>query len=93
MSAPDAADAPEVPDALDRSSIMTDQSVRHDGSAELPDRDNDGDPDYHDPFPGDRNRNSTFPDGMSGRSGGTGGSSSGSSGGGGWGGGCRSRWC
>lgn len=61
------------------------------GSAELPDRDDDGDPDYHDPFPGDRNRNSTFPDGLSGSSGGSGGSSSGSSGGGGWG-GCRG-WC
>lgn len=65
---------------------------RDNGSAELPDRDDDGDPDYHDPFPGDRNRNSTFPDGMSGGSGSSGGSSSGSSGGGGWG-GCRSRWC
>ncbi|MEH0422821.1 phage holin family protein [Streptomyces sp. B21-083] len=65
------------------------------GSAQLPDRDDDGDPDYHDPFPGDGNRNSTFPDGLtgsSGGSGGSGGSSNGSSGGGGWG-GCRSRWC
>jgi uncharacterized membrane protein YgcG len=68
---------------------------RDDGSAELPDRDDDGDPDYQDPFPGDRNRNSTSPDGLPGSSGGSGssgGASSGSSGGGGWG-GCRSRWC
>ncbi|MFJ8939802.1 PASTA domain-containing protein [Streptomyces sp. NPDC102365] len=65
------------------------------GSALLPDRDDDGDPDYLDPFPHDRNRNSTFPDGLtdgSGGSGNSGGSSSSSSGGGGWG-GCRSRWC
>ncbi|MCC9704619.1 hypothetical protein E4N62_04730 [Streptomyces sp. MNU76] len=68
------------------------QAEEDNGSAQLPDRDDDGDPDYHDPFPGDQNRNSTFPDGLTGSSGGSGGSSSGSSGGGGWG-GCRSRWC
>ncbi|MDX3646066.1 tripartite tricarboxylate transporter TctB family protein, partial [Streptomyces sp. MB09-02B] len=71
------------------------QARENNGSAQLPDRDDDGDPDYHDPFPGDRNRNSTSPDGLpgsSGDSGGSGGSSSSSSGGGGWG-GCRSRWC
>ncbi|MGW0942459.1 hypothetical protein ACWD4O_07835 [Streptomyces sp. NPDC002623] len=66
------------------------------GSALLPDHDDDSDPDYLDPFPHDRNRNSTFPDGLpdgSGGSGGSGGSSSSSSGGGGWG-GCRhSRLC
>lgn len=74
------------------------QAEEVNGSAQLPDRDDDGDPDYHDPFPSDRNRNSTFPDGLPGSSGGSddsggsGGSSNGSSGGGGWG-GCRSRWC
>ncbi|WP_415938600.1 hypothetical protein [Streptomyces sp. 039-1] len=57
------------------------------GSALLPDHDDDGDPDYHDPFPGDRNRNGTFP------SSGDAGGSDGSSGGDGWG-GCRhSLWC
>ncbi|MFF4172266.1 hypothetical protein [Streptomyces sp. NPDC001744] len=60
----------------------------------LPDRDDDGDPDYHDPFPRDRHRNSAFPHGLPG---GSGGSSSGPSGGGGSGGGgwnCpRTRWC
>jgi hypothetical protein len=69
------------------------QAGKDNGSALLPDRDDD--PDYHDPFPGDRNRNSTFPDGLTGSSGGSdrsGGSSNGWSGGGGWG-GCRSRWC
>ncbi|MEE1836587.1 hypothetical protein [Streptomyces sp. SP17KL33] len=35
------------------------QTGEFNGSAPLPDRDDDGDPDYHDPFPGDRNRNST----------------------------------
>ncbi|MEV4945624.1 hypothetical protein [Streptomyces sp. NPDC053755] len=54
----------------------------------LPDRDDDGDPDYHDPFPGDRHRDSTFPDGPQGGSGG----SSDGDGGGGWN--CpRTRWC
>ncbi|MEV5012492.1 hypothetical protein [Streptomyces sp. NPDC055692] len=54
----------------------------------LPDRDDDGDPDYHDPFPGDRNRNSTFPNGLPDHSG----SSGGSSGGGSWN--CpHTRWC
>ncbi|MFF4450025.1 PASTA domain-containing protein [Streptomyces sp. NPDC001502] len=33
-------------------------------SAILPDRDDDGDPDYRDPYPSDRNRNHTFPDGL-----------------------------
>ncbi|WP_069767866.1 hypothetical protein [Streptomyces sp. LUP30] len=33
-------------------------------SARLSDRDDDGDPDYRDPYPGDRNRTSTFPDGF-----------------------------
>ncbi|MEW1635259.1 PASTA domain-containing protein [Streptomyces sp. NPDC093801] len=32
--------------------------------ARLPDRDGDGDPDYHDPFPSDRNRTRAFPDGF-----------------------------
>ncbi|WP_330291485.1 hypothetical protein [Streptomyces sp. NBC_00576] len=65
------------------------------GSALLPDNDDDGDPDYLDPFPHDHTRNSTFPDGLTGSSGGSsgsGGSSNSSSGGGGWG-GCHSRWC
>jgi hypothetical protein len=55
----------------------------------LPDRDDDGDPDYHDPFPGDRRRTSSYPDGLPG---GSGDSSDGSGGGGGWN--CpRTRWC
>ncbi|MFI9122756.1 hypothetical protein ACIGW0_25765 [Streptomyces bikiniensis] len=55
----------------------------------LPDRDDDGDPDYRDPFPGDRHRNSAFPNGLPG---GSGGSSDGGGGGGGWN--CpRTRWC
>lgn len=33
-------------------------------SASLPDRDDDGDPDYLDPYPGDRNRTRAFPDGF-----------------------------
>lgn len=64
----------------------------------LPDHDDgdgDGDPDYLDPFPHDRNRNSILPEGpseSSGGSSGSGGSSHSSSGGGGWG-GCRhSHW-
>jgi hypothetical protein len=58
----------------------------------LPDRDNDGDPDYRDPFPGDKNRNSAFPDGYPDSSGGSDSSSGGSSGGSGgaW---CPTRWC
>ncbi|MFD6276004.1 hypothetical protein ACFWFI_10590 [Streptomyces sp. NPDC060209] len=61
-----------------------------DDRAGLPDRDDDGDPDYRDPFPGDRNRNSTFPNGMPDSSDGSGGSSGGS--GGNWN--CpRTRWC
>ncbi|MFD5658249.1 PASTA domain-containing protein [Streptomyces hirsutus] len=65
---------------------------REDGdSPRLPDRDDDGDPDYHDPFPGDRNRNSAFPNGLPDSSGSSGGSSGGG-GGGGWN--CpRTRWC
>ncbi|MFC5146781.1 PASTA domain-containing protein [Streptomyces aureoversilis] len=53
-------------------------------SVDLPDRDGDRDPDYRDPFPGDRNRNTAFPDGIPrlGDSGGSGGSSGGSHGGG-----------
>ncbi|QLE75447.1 PASTA domain-containing protein [Streptomyces rectiverticillatus] len=53
-------------------------------SVDLPDRDRDGDPDYRDPFPGDRNRNTAFPDGIPrlDDSGGSGGSSGGSHGGG-----------
>ncbi|MFE2057939.1 hypothetical protein [Streptomyces sp. NPDC059446] len=64
---------------------------REDGHpAVLPDRDDDGDPDYRDPFPGDRNRNSTFPNGVPDRSEGSGSSSGGS--GGNWN--CpRTRWC
>lgn len=61
------------------------------GRADLPDRDDDGDPDYRDPFPGDRSRNSTFPNGFPDSSG----NSSGGGGGGdgdGWN--CpRTRWC
>ncbi|MBZ6477925.1 PASTA domain-containing protein [Streptomyces griseocarneus] len=63
-------------------------------SVNLPDRDDDGDPDYRDPFPGDRDRNTAFPDGIPhlGDSGGSGGSSGGSHGGG-WS-VCRhTRWC
>lgn len=33
-------------------------------SARLSDRDGDGDPDYRDPYPGDRDRTSAFPDGL-----------------------------
>ncbi|MFJ3206486.1 PASTA domain-containing protein [Streptomyces flaveolus] len=64
---------------------------REDGDRpNLPDRDDDGDPDYRDPFPGDRNRNSAFPNGLTG---GSGDSSDGDGGGGGhWN--CpRTRWC
>ncbi|MGA5215638.1 PASTA domain-containing protein [Streptomyces cinereoruber] len=63
---------------------------REDGDRpSLPDRDDDGDPDYRDPFPGDRHRNSTFPNGLPG---GSGGSSDGNGSGGGWN--CpRTRWC
>ncbi|MGW0816784.1 hypothetical protein ACWD00_26625 [Streptomyces viridiviolaceus] len=61
----------------------------HDDKVDLPDRDGDGDPDYRDPFPGDRNRTSTFPDGFPSGSDSSGG---GSSGGGDWN--CpRTRWC
>lgn len=61
----------------------------HEGRVDLPDRDDDGDPDYRDPFPGDRNRDSTFPNGLPDSSGSSGG---GSSGGGHWN--CpRTRWC
>ncbi|WP_406447983.1 PASTA domain-containing protein [Streptomyces sp. NBC_00876] len=65
---------------------------REDGdAARLPDRDKDGDPDYSDPFPGDRNRDSAFPNGLPDSSHESGGSS-GSSGGGGFN--CpRTRWC
>ncbi|MET9378266.1 hypothetical protein ABZX98_29740 [Streptomyces sp. NPDC002992] len=56
--------------------------------AYLPDRDGDGDPDYLDPYPGDRNRTRVFPDGRPSGSG-----SSGGSGGDGWS-PCRhTRWC
>ncbi|MGK5731005.1 PASTA domain-containing protein [Streptomyces sp. URMC 124] len=50
--------------------------------ADLPDRDSDGDPDYHDPFPGDRSRNTAFPNGVprTGAPDGPGGSSGGSHG-------------
>ncbi|MEU0852152.1 hypothetical protein ABZ387_29925 [Streptomyces flaveolus] len=63
---------------------------REDGDRpNLPDRDDDGDPDYRDPFPGDRSRDSIWPNGLP--------DSSGSSSGGGGGGGdwnCpRTRWC
>ncbi|MEV7241503.1 hypothetical protein AB0N92_09670 [Streptomyces sp. NPDC093248] len=52
------------------------KSDREDGDRpSLPDRDDDGDPDYHDPFPGDRNRDSTFPNGLPRGSDGSGGSS------------------
>ncbi|WP_405767363.1 hypothetical protein [Streptomyces sp. NBC_01538] len=71
------------------------QTGDNNGTALLPDNDDDGDPDYLDPFPHDHTRNSTFPDGLTGSSGGSsgsGGSSNSSSGGGGWG-GCHSRWC
>ncbi|MEV8554793.1 hypothetical protein AB0L04_33920 [Streptomyces glaucescens] len=62
----------------------------HGGQADLPDRDDDGDPDYRDPFPGDRDRDSTFPNGFPDGSDGSGGGSSG--GGGDWN--CpRTRWC
>ncbi|MEV5544942.1 hypothetical protein AB0L35_02235 [Streptomyces sp. NPDC052309] len=65
-----------------------------DDTPNLPDRDDDGDPDYHDPFPGDRNRNSTFPNGLPDSSGSSGGSSGGGSGGGGGGWNCPgTRWC
>ncbi|MFC9853013.1 hypothetical protein [Streptomyces prasinus] len=65
---------------------------REDGDRpRLPDRDDDGDPDYRDPFPGDRDRDSTFPNGLPDSSGSSGGSSGGG-GGGGWN--CpRTRWC
>ncbi|MEV4442776.1 PASTA domain-containing protein, partial [Streptomyces sp. NPDC049577] len=33
-------------------------------AVDLPDRDDDGDPDYRDPFPGDHDRNTAFPDGI-----------------------------
>ncbi|MFE9912466.1 hypothetical protein [Streptomyces clavifer] len=64
---------------------------REDGDrARLPDRDDDGDPDYRDPFPGDRNRNSTFPNGLPDSSNDSGSSSG--QGGGNWN--CpRTRWC
>ncbi|NXY95559.1 PASTA domain-containing protein [Streptomyces sp. BR123] len=55
--------------------------------ARLPDRDGDGDPDYRDPFPGDRSRTRAFPDGIPDYSGSSGGSPGGSSGGSG-----GSRW-
>ncbi|AQS69876.1 hypothetical protein [Streptomyces pactum] len=67
---------------------------REDGDEpSLPDRDDDGDPDYSDPFPGDRDRNSTFPNGLPGGSGSSGSSSGGGGGGGGdWN--CPgTRWC
>ncbi|MFF7685979.1 PASTA domain-containing protein [Streptomyces syringium] len=65
-------------------------------TVDLPDRDGDRDPDYRDPFPDDRDRDTRFPNGIPrlGDSGGAGGSS-GSSGGshGGWS-VCRhTRWC
>ncbi|MFK0259341.1 PASTA domain-containing protein [Streptomyces sp. NPDC090445] len=56
----------------------------------LPDRDGDGDPDYRDPHPGDRNRDTVFPNG---RPRDTGGSSDGDSDRHGWS-PCRhTRWC
>ncbi|WP_393054870.1 hypothetical protein [Streptomyces sp. LN549] len=57
------------------------ESDREDGNeVRLPDRDEDGDPDYRDPFPGDRNRDSTFPNGLPDSSSGSGGSSGGDGG-------------
>lgn len=64
---------------------------------DLPDRDDDGDPDYRDPFPGDRNRTTSFPDGVPHLGDSNGSSSSGGSSGGSHGHGrsvCpRTRWC
>lgn len=70
-------------------------------AAYLPDQDGDGDPDYHDPYPHDRNRDTAFPHGRPG--GGSGGGSGGSGHSGGSSGGdsdhhgwnpCRhTRWC
>ncbi|MFH8729850.1 Stk1 family PASTA domain-containing Ser/Thr kinase [Streptomyces termitum] len=58
----------------------------------LPDRDGDGDPDYRDPYPRDRNRDTSFPDGRP-HYGGSDGSSGGGSDRGGWS-PCRhTRWC
>ncbi|GAA5706396.1 hypothetical protein [Streptomyces avermitilis] len=65
-----------------------------DDKADLPDRDDDGDPDYRDPFPGDRSRNSTFPNGFPDSPDGPGRSSGGGGGGDGGGWNCpRTRWC
>ncbi|MCD0485910.1 hypothetical protein LO771_26860 [Streptacidiphilus sp. ASG 303] len=58
-------------------------------SVDLPDRDGDGDPDYLDPFPGDRNRNTTFPHGVPRDSGDSGGGSDGH----GWNPCHHTRWC
>ncbi|MEV0323768.1 hypothetical protein ACIBKX_08815 [Streptomyces sp. NPDC050658] len=74
--------AAKVRDLYDES-----HALRGERLPELPDADNDGDPDRRDPAPSDPDRNSTFPDGAggsggSGSGGSTGGSSSGSSGGG-----------
>ncbi|EKX65940.1 hypothetical protein PV416_37020 [Streptomyces ipomoeae] len=102
VCAHDPAEGEDVPNSAWVTLELTDpdngcpEPDREDGDrASLPDRDEDGDPDYRDPFPGDRNRNSTFPNGFpdgSGSSGGSGGSSGGSSGGGDWN--CpRTRWC
>ncbi|MEU3448338.1 PASTA domain-containing protein [Streptomyces thermolilacinus] len=62
--------------------------------AALPDRDGDGDPDYRDPYPGDRKRTSDWPGGFpGGSSGGSPGGSTGGGDGGGWS-PCRhTRWC
>ncbi|MET9736315.1 hypothetical protein ABZZ79_38555 [Streptomyces sp. NPDC006458] len=57
--------------------------------AHLPDRDDDGDPDYLDPYPGDRNRNRLYPDGPPS---GSGGGSSGDDDGG-WSVCWHTRWC
>ncbi|MFI9562784.1 PASTA domain-containing protein [Streptomyces rishiriensis] len=57
-------------------------------SARLSDRDDDGDPDYRDPYPGDRNRTSTFPNGLP-----RGSNDSNDSGGHGWNPCHHTRWC
>ncbi|MBC2902294.1 hypothetical protein [Streptomyces cupreus] len=58
--------------------------------AYLPDRDDDGDPDYLDPYPDDRNRTRLYPDG---RPSGSDGSGSSSGGGDGWSICHHTRWC
>ncbi|MEU8777037.1 hypothetical protein [Streptomyces sp. NPDC048606] len=93
-----AVDAPVKPDDRVRLSLTAEENGCPEGdrgtgtAASLPDRDGDGDPDYRDPYPGDRDRTRAFPDGFPGGDGGSGGSSGGS-GGGGWS-PCRhTRWC